>query len=297
MDIQLITGIEDTSLRQRWSEFLRSSYTLSGSHKIVGAVFESLSEALDHASTTTESGGIIVVSDQHDEFLIEMKDKLCDKAPSALATVAFVVEMPADRRLTDIDGVLAWSAKPEAWATTLDRVVAKLAYMRRPSKVKAANDIKSVEPREIQTIDEFRDGLRLRHDVYSVMGYLEYGYLATGSRLEANWCDTRAKHYGLFVTPTEGSTELAATARVILTKNWPAHSPKWVEQIVRPRRSLAAHIQKQQSVLARWILPAFESMDFSDLMVVAFAEQQWGELSRVIVSPKVARAWHVQGTR
>ena len=284
MDIRILVGIADESSRLRWSDFLQSHY--GHEFQIGSSLFGSLTEALCQVRVTESTTGIVIISDQHDEFHVGIKDELEGRAPGSFVTIAITNEMPADKRMIDIDGVVTSSGDQNEWTHVLDRVVEKLAYMQRPSQKVRENDIPASKPRELASIDEFRDALSLRHDVYCTMGYLESGYLETGSKLEANWCDSRAKHYGLFVTTNDGACELAATARVILTGNWPAHSEEWTKQVIVSRRALEAHVRKQRRALAQWILPAFKAMDFLNLMPHAYGEQQWGELSRVIVGQR-----------
>ncbi len=293
MNIHIVFGIENADLRECFLHFTRSleGRLDCGASLNIAHVKEQLAEAIKAAlaaESQEEADGVIIVSDQlapDDELFPSASHHYLDQLNLvSIATVAVVEVLPPGERLTDIDAVVPSRNYDSRWEAAIMRVCRKLAYVTPPQRVIPKEEIESVEIRSLNNIDEFRETLRIRHSVYTTMGYLETGYLATGSSLEVNYSDIRSKHYGLFVRTQDGQNRIAATARVIMTANAPQHSRRWVKQITRANRSLRQHVKRQQSILAFWMLPALESMEFAEPRKLITEEQQiWGELSRVIV--------------
>jgi len=126
--------------------------------------------------------------------------------------------------------------------------------------------------------------LKLRYQVYRVMGYLDDAFLRTKVAVELNWCDRISRHFGLFLQSPEGSERLIGTTRLVLTKLPDLEIGTWYEAIAQSHTALQPLLNRQRQEIAQFRLPALQTLKLNDdLRAEALSNAPWGEISRVIV--------------
>ncbi|RCS54002.1 hypothetical protein DTL42_02270 [Bremerella cremea] len=295
MEIHVVLAIADSDLRSKWKELCKSRVTTPHYDITLLQAFSSLADAVN-AVQQQVSGfttvGVIIVSDQLTPSDAANQSEVNEVISEHLDDLPVATLGLGERELwiTDIDQVISRTATYSVCVETLKRLFQKLEYLLPPTNRKT-DTLSHYEVRPLQTLDEFRKALKLRHEVYDIMGYLSEAYYRTGSKLELNWCDSFSQHYGVFTESKAGGSELIATGRVVLTDDNPELSVGWVNSLIKTNRLLRRYIESQQDALARFRLPAFEAFSLQEELGKAFDTQVWGELSRIIVR----REWRGYG--
>lgn len=186
------------------------------------------------------------------------------------------------RRIPDIDRTVPARCGPDQWLDTLRLTIEKLSYLDRPKNARLSYPvvIREISNRETEMMEYFR----LRHRIYNVMGYIDEDVERAPSQMEINRCDKHAIHIGAFERVGARET-LVGTARVMHTGSFESPCSRYVNALADQDPVLKLKMQEAMTMR----LPVFQSMRspqmnqlFSDTLT---AEQDCGELSRVIVSP------------
>ncbi len=115
------------------------------------------------------------------------------------------------RRIPDVDRTVLRDVTRPALVDAVLRTLRTLEYKSPPSRGELG------EPaviRPVRTREELRDYFSLRHQVYSVMGYLSNEVESAPSGLEIDWCDRNSIPIAAFST---GDGSMLGTTRIILT--------------------------------------------------------------------------------
>jgi predicted GNAT family N-acyltransferase len=190
------------------------------------------------------------------------------------------------RRMPDVDLVIEPYPRPQDWLTGFHLLVKRLNYFIPPRKDALPPLPASSRIRPLDNYDEFCEALKLRRQVYEIMGYLEERFVATTSKLELCWHDSLSLHYGCFV-PFRGREILAGTCRLILTKPQPGDVGDWCQRLRRTSGKLDRLVKDEQELMATFRLPIFHTMNLNhEMRAEGESEYPWAELSRVIVGPQ-----------
>ncbi|MCO6454260.1 MAG: GNAT family N-acetyltransferase [Pirellulaceae bacterium] len=194
--------------------------------------------------------------------------------------------MNEPRRVTDIDRVAAANCDAAELSRVLELCARKLAYLAPPS-ASGNHHRPLIEVRPIRSKTELCEYFKLRHDVYSVMGYLAPEVEDCASKLEINWNDRQAIHLGAFLKQPGNRETLVGTARLAITELDTEHPyqatlgnfENWTLQ-------LAADDPVNLSALSEPLqleLPIFHSVP-GLVSAEMYTNVVCGELSRVIVN-------------
>lgn len=220
----------------------------------------------------------------HGTFTYSLKNYLKDILNTVQGDYVTLALMNEPRRVTDIDRVADAHCDAAELSRVLDLCARKLTYLAPPPAQR--NPGLPVEVRPIRSKTELHEYFKLRHDVYSVMGYLAPEVEACRSELEINWNDRRAIHLGAFLKRPGNQEQLVGTARLALTELEPTHPYRatlgnfegWAEQLAAAdpvnRSALDEPLQLE--------LPIFHSVR-GLLSADMYQNVVCGELSRVIV--------------
>lgn len=288
------------SFRERLLKSLRAAFeTLPTQPGFAGWSFQfvehaelkSLATALDSHFREQPQPRAIVVSDQLNEplpgkpphaspteHLWGYAKELFD--PYYLQPLGMLAATLRGKQVSDVDRTIRLEASREEVAAALLRVARRLEYVARPARQTelAPNFIVRRLNNEFELLQYFR----LRHEVYSVMGYLSEEKEQVQSRMEIDGCDPFAIHLGAFHRG-EGFEELAGTARLLLAPNQPNAATEWVHRLLAGDRRLRSIVANENLSLQ---LPIFHSQDLNpQLWEITLEELRVAELSRVIVSP------------
>ena len=291
MEVQIVLAIEDASLRKRWLLACKEAHRGVAGHAPTILVRDSLKEAIIASCEIVKessSTGALLVSDclasEWTQEPLREKDMPFDRLSQLpIATVAISSDTPTGSVSECV--VVGTGVEHDDCVALIRKLIDKVVFLLPPKRSTSRVMLNDPEPNRLTQLDEFRESLQLRHDVYDTMGYLTEDYYATGSTLEINWCDGHSLHYGIYAETEGGGRELASTARAILSGAPPESSSDWVNTVVGPDALLRNYISKQQLALAAFRLPAFEALVLYEEMKDAFESESWAELSRVIVHP------------
>jgi GNAT superfamily N-acetyltransferase len=229
------------------------------------------------------SGAVILLSDllkQAADPIGGALTRICQATfgKHALGTIA-IMQLP--ERITDIDRTVSCDATSDDVTHALVLVIGRLKYIAPPQHGWSVNPRGiTIRPLKGDNETEFRDYFRLRHRVYTEMGYLDQLTENCRSKLEMNEADVHSIHLGAFYR--EGAREtLVGSARVVTNRgaNWALQrmfeSIAGDDPVARQRLSEAYPLG----------LPIFQThRDMTSIMIQIFmANQNCGELSRVIV--------------
>ena len=160
-------------------------------------------------------------------------------------------------------------------------VLGRLAYIGTPVRCSTAslNSI-SVRPLRKDNEGEFTEYFRLRHRVYSFMGYLNRDVEECRSKLEINEADVRSIHLGAFFLRGARAT-LAGCARVVVNSEVDWGLQKMFERIAGTDPVAKERLREAYPLG----LPIFQSHEVLNktMTVVLRSRERVGELSRVIV--------------
>lgn len=181
---------------------------------------------------------------------------------------------PSAPNSMEIDGVASISSL----RSEVRRVFRKLHYQRTP------------QPRElpcppqcqrISQRDEFEAALRLRYNVYHVMGYIPERFRSDKTGLEIDNLDKYSLHYAAYV-PCEDEKNPAAILRLI-TQDMQEDSRRWVQETLS--RNPDPKLVRSSKASEFQDMPVFQNMSALQGLQGFLQEDDclYGELSRVIV--------------
>lgn len=209
------------------------------------------------------------------------KDLLCSREwqEGRIATVAV---MPYPSRVTDIDRTLSATCQYDELLRVIKRCAAKLELMSPPESRRLECQF---QVRPIRDCTELEACFRLRHKVYTVMGYLPPEVEEARSGLEINGGDLSAIEFGAFVEQPEHGESLVGTARLAITSPDPYQS---VSEIVAKYESWTRELADDDPVLRLELqrpnilpLPIFNAVP--GMLTPDLISETCAELSRVVV--------------
>ena len=220
-------------------------------------------------------------SDSEGEKTILLRRCEAEFGKQLLGTIAI---MPRPTRMLDIDRTVGSDCGNECMAQALRMVVSRLEYLSSPAELPKGKSF-SVTVRPLRTTNqrELQSYFSLRHQVYSIMGYLDEEVENSRSKLEVNEADLHAIHLGAFCR--NGAQEvLAGTARVVTNGSVDHALYATIKQLVDDD-PVARERLETPYLLG---LPIFQSHSPMNgiLREVLTTNQRYGELSRVIVAPQ-----------
>ena len=197
-------------------------------------------------------------------------------AKHALGTIAV---MHSPERMTDIDRTILPDVSRDDFARAMVLLMGRLEYLAVPVGRKDV-DPQSIIIRPLRRDNEteFRDYFRLRHQVYSQMGYLDQATEDSSGKLEMNEADVHSIHLGAFC---RSGCRLIGAARVVTSGE---ADPLLVKLfgVIAKRDPIAKRRLEEAYPLG---LPIFQThREMNPIMVDIYTKKQkCGELSRVIV--------------
>jgi len=222
-----------------------------------------------------------------------ISDAIVEAAGNALGPVGWVKEYvapstnivslaihPKAKRIVDIDRVIPQDCPVSLLVSVIRALAGKLLYLSRPLEKR---EVGTVDCRVIRRDAEWGSYFRLRHDVYSVMGYLEPEVVECSSMMELDSCDANSLHFGAFAA-LDAREVLVGTARIVTNRP--------------PNEKLSERLQqltKNDPVMRAWLnyelplqLPVFQSQPAANPVLTEILSRDLvcGELSRVIVCPE-----------
>jgi GNAT superfamily N-acetyltransferase len=226
---------------------------------------------------------LILISDllkPPDDPLDGFLSRECERrfCKSALGTIA-VLDPPT--RMTDIDRTVGTSVVRDDFVYATVMVLSRIEYLMAPVKHQAAGQQPiMIRPLKNRNEAEFRSYFRLRHRVYSQMGYLEESTEQTPSKLEMNEADVHSIHLGAFCR-SGCSESLVGSTRVVMNSDADPALIRLFEVIAANDRIAQQSLRK-----AYWLgLPIFHTFPRTTSIIkeIFRKKQKCGELSRVIV--------------
>lgn len=285
----LAVAIRDERVRPRLVEAIDS---LRQSRKTLDQWGFEESEFADFSTLKSLADGLRgAFADTPDLYAVVVSDMLADQGkldPTAKGLLEPFGQKPVvtmavtsdGRRVPDIDRVIKPSADGVELADAFGLIAARLLYIGPTTEHSFRNRF---HVRRIDDEYELAKYYKLRHRVYSVMGYMSERKEAVASGLEIDGCDCRAIHLGAF-EQCEGYQELAGTARLLLANAGETHWAAWTRRLLRADRPLAVLVRNEALQLR---LPVFQSQHLNDELQDALMHNLLcAELSRVIVAPE-----------
>lgn len=183
-----------------------------------------------------------------------------------------------DQRVADIDQLIQPDFKDPSMESILKRAIGALIYKTPPPPKDESRkaEIKNyMEIRLLSTPSELRNYFHLRHQVYSILGYLSVSLEGCDSQLEIDGCDQYSLHIGAFFRET-----LVGTARIIASE----YPDRNVAQIVNELASEDLDVEENMNRVIQVGLPVFQSNPINSRVAeLNIKNRKYGELSRVIV--------------
>jgi len=272
---------------------------------------DELLRRLDRTLAASGRRNVIVVSDeltteaadgyQPSEFTPLLRKRFLDSAAagrSHLCALVALVDGEA-RRTRDVDRVVGTAEfDPGKLKEAITKAANGLWHKCPPSGHVQFAETDAIMVQLVQSEDQLRQCLELRHQVYDVMGYLEDDVSQCAAALELDSFDVRSLH---FVALDAETRDVAGTLRLVL----PEVSPHVRGTIVgTPNKTLAVQAawcktianQVEESVFRTKLkqqpflpLPILENSNFGEKWPEFLANEKakdGGELSRVVVSPR-----------
>lgn len=189
--------------------------------------------------------------------------------------------MGSPERAADIDRVVQPDVTLDEFMRAMILIIRRLDYIIPPANRRSVDPNRiTIRPLRSDNEREFRDYFRLRHEVYTLMGYLDELSENSQSKLEMNEADVHSLHLGAFYR--SGSREtLVGSARVV-TNGDPDSNLQDMLEMLAANDPIARHCLAEPYPLT---LPIFQThKGMNDIMVETYRSgQSCGELSRVIV--------------
>ena len=239
---------------------------------------EAAEAALSQFYAAAPGGSAILISDslvddgRPGEAVLHLLDLFAGKLFGAIAIT------PDGHRVAEIDRVLKLGCSTEQLRAALELVAARLRYVATPLRRERAPEFTI---RRIRDEFELRKYFQLRHEVYTIMGYLEHRKERVASRMEIDGCDGTALHYAAFCK-IRGRETMAGTFRVLIADGAETMFSTWTQNLLRSDPALRALVQGEVLPLR---LPVFHSQQLDDELQESIRMRVCcAELSRVIVA-------------
>lgn len=226
----------------------------------------------------TPGGAAILISDSlaDDGVPAEAALHLLDQfAGKLFGTIAVT---PDGQRVAEIDRSLKAGGALDHLRSALELVAGRLRYVTSPTRGKQAADF---VVRRIRDEYELKKYFQLRHDVYMIMGYLDFRKERIPSRMEIDGCDGTALHFGAFCK-VRGRETLAGSFRVLIADAGETMFSAWTQNLLDSDHALRALVLDEVLPLR---LPVFHSQQLDDHLQESIQQKlSCAELSRVIVA-------------
>lgn len=216
------------------------------------------------------------------ELLAATSDtKLFPEAVSDIRLGSLAITDWAPRRVPDVDRVVGTDLEEDALFDALAKVVRTLEY-RHPPRQADRTTIKPIVIRHVRSPEELAEYYRLRHRIYSIMGYLDHEVEALELGMEFDWCDLFSVPIGAYVEE-DGAPRLVGTSRLITTyladRDFVTASRQFAKE------DSAGVLQKLLTQPYSFQMPFLQSHPDNDLTVKLYSESgnAFAEVSRVIV--------------
>lgn len=287
--ISVGTSISDVNTRQHVTQLLTEVAPLEGLSVVeVGCQQTCLTEWLKKYYATSTPDPLILISDffTNKDVLNGTRTLATEYleifGERAFATIAITCQ---GGRLTDIDRLMPPDIGSAELRAILKRVVDRIYYLAPPTPaIKVEPDSLSLRLVRMDNVTELVSYFRLRHKVYTLMGYLDEDVENSSSRLEINEADTHSIHLAAF-RRTGGQELLIGTTRVV-TNEQPNHLVR--DALLRLTNGDLTAKARLHDVYPLG-LPIFQSHKGMDSIIrdIYFQRplQRCGEVSRVIVHP------------
>jgi hypothetical protein len=151
------------------------------------------------------------------EWGTAIRDRFSDKLLGMVAITGW-----APRRVPDVDRVVGTDVAAGALQKALQLTVQALRYKSPPEQRRAIAH--PVKVRRVWLETELLECFRLRHRVYSVMGYLDDELEADEFRMEVDWYDLNSVHIAAFEETGFGPRAVGPPGLSLWnprTRNWP----------------------------------------------------------------------------
>jgi len=195
-------------------------------------------------------------------------------ANHALGTVAI---LQSRERVMDIDRTIRPDVSRDELTRAMVLLIGRLEYLTPPKFGGQVDpDDVVIRPLRSNNLTEFREYFKLRHRVYSKMGYIDAITESSSSGLEMNEADVRSIHLGAFYRES-----LIGSARVVTNDVVDDTLIELCETIASKDPVARQRLREAYQC----ILPIFQSHGemTSTMFEITDAGQKCGELSRVIV--------------
>ena len=249
----------------------------------LGSNQQNILEWLDAYFTTAESTSVILISDllkRASDPVEGILTRECQTryGTSPLGTVAI---LRSRERIADIDRTIAPNVTNDDLARALILLIARLDYLRVPSDPKVIDKrLIAIRPLKNDNESEYREYFRLRHRVYTQLGYLDEATERCSSKLEINEADVHSIHLGAFDRSGFRET-LIGSARIVTNGDADPGLQEMFERLVA--RDPAARERLHEAYPLG--LPIFQTHRLMNPIITDIFRNhhQCGELSRVIV--------------
>ncbi|MHC4535785.1 MAG: GNAT family N-acetyltransferase [Planctomycetota bacterium] len=263
-----------------------------------------LCEELDCITKSDTMSCVIVVSDELTTSSVEaglvpsdLTRAIRQKFQEGIHLCGLVALAPgATRRILDIDrSVDTFAFNLEELKKAITKTANGLRLKAPPAHTKTLGDSYMIEIKAVQSRERLLECLKLRFQIYGLMGYLSDELASNPAELELDSFDLNSVH---FVAVDHGNGQLAGTARLVVPQV--THHEKtlignpyqtvhqhgsWCNSIARMPGADVLRYKLQEPYLLS--LPILQSSDFKDKWREMLDEaNQGGEISRVVVSPK-----------
>lgn len=235
-----------------------------------------------HAWHPSEDGDVLAPNAWYKSLKDDMRDQSVEGRCVAIAL------MKRPNPIDDVDRVLSEECSRADLLGKMQRCVDKLDYLEPPESSPRRECNPRVRPLRLTT--ELCDYFRLRHEVYSIMCYLDEEVESAPSKMEICWSDRIALHLGAFAKEAGRPEQLVGTARVVIATSRNAATELVRKKHARAVEQLASNdpVLVDQCRLALELeLPIFYSSNEMQHLAIETLQQEQeevcAELSRVIV--------------
>ncbi|NOT00502.1 MAG: GNAT family N-acetyltransferase [Phycisphaerales bacterium] len=198
-------------------------------------------------------------------------------------------------RVRDVDRAVGLGTiDRDGLRTAVVRTAQGLRLKRPPTSIPALTDDDAVIIQAANSQERLHECLRLRHEVYDAMGYLEDAVAQNSARLEVDGFDLNAVHFAAIGVRSDrvvGTTRLvivdgASTRGTLIgvSDETQSQQRQWLGAIVRESNQPVLRQRVQQRPFLP--LPILQSGDFCERWPDMLNEAiRGGEISRVVTSP------------
>jgi predicted GNAT family N-acyltransferase len=223
--------------------------------------------------------------------VILISDSLVDEDRPAEVTLALIDQFASKpcgligitesgNRVAEIDRVIASGGSAASLRQAIEMVAARLHYISPPSPIE--RKLKCTV-RRIAGEFELKKYFQLRHQIYSIMGYLDERKERAPSQMDIDASDATALHYGAFHR-NKGYDTLVGTFRIVLTDQSSSAFSDWTRGLLDSDPQLRSLVHDESSIFTLR-LPIFHSQQLDEQLQRSIqGNLLCAELSRVIVA-------------